>query len=225
MINKTFEILIPTINRADLLNPSLEFYIDNFPNTTIRVFDNGHQNIFEHERVKVKKSTTNLGVAGSWNFLADICFRESEFALFLNDDIRILANEDKILDFCKFSKKTKFYCGNISNSFQCYLLSKQIWQRVGKFDTMFFPAYWEDIDYKARMKNLSIDIIQVETLSYKEFEVGGSSNKNPILIEGFHKNRKYYYSKWGSIDNPYRHPFNVEPSKDDILKDFLSQFK
>jgi glycosyltransferase involved in cell wall biosynthesis len=44
MIKNELCILIPTINRADLLNEALEVYENCFPNTMIYVLDNGKQN-------------------------------------------------------------------------------------------------------------------------------------------------------------------------------------
>ena len=41
----SFAIGIPTINRADLLNPTLQKYFQDFPNVDIYILDNGSQKI------------------------------------------------------------------------------------------------------------------------------------------------------------------------------------
>ena len=44
-MNNVFAIGIPTLNRADLLNPVLKKYAADFPDTKIYVVDNGNQDI------------------------------------------------------------------------------------------------------------------------------------------------------------------------------------
>lgn len=220
-----FQILIPTINRQDLLNPTLEFYLNNFPNTTISVFDNGSQQILSHERINVMRSVTNLGVAGSWNSLIDKCLKVCDFGLVLNDDVRLLSNESEVLDFLTQVKKDTFYFGDVENKFQSFLISKDIWHRIGIFDISYFPAYWEDDDYVARLKMYNYTFEQSYQLRIDQIEVGGSSQKDKNLQKNYIKNKKLYLSKWGSKKNPWPYPYNKTPSVDDILIDFLSKFK
>mgnify|MGYP001579456903 CR=1 FL=1 len=95
----TFAIGIPTINRADLLQETLEKMQHDFPNTAIYIFDNGVQDFdwskFTNKNIFMTVSPENLGVSGSWNRLAAMCFhglpggftKGCEYALLLNDDI------------------------------------------------------------------------------------------------------------------------------------------
>ena len=63
-------ILIPTINRKDLLIEALDWYIPNLKRTEIIVLDNGKQGIASGApNLKVFESEENKGVAGSWNWL------------------------------------------------------------------------------------------------------------------------------------------------------------
>ena len=59
----TFAIGIPTVNRFDLLQPSLESYLQDFPNIRIYIVDNGKQGIAEkykdHELVTVFEPEQN----------------------------------------------------------------------------------------------------------------------------------------------------------------------
>ena len=227
MINHIFQILIPTINRADLLNSSLEFYLESFPNTIIRVLDNGNQNILEHERIDVIKSTENLGVARSWNELLHLCFLDSEFAIVLNDDIKLLSNEEELLSFCKMAKKDKFYFYNDDNRFQSFLLTRSIFDKVGDFDTIYYPAYYEDDDYFARIKMNKIEYQSIEELRYFETEVSGSIKKDPSLNNNFFVNRSIYLEKWGSKKNPWSRPYNIVSFDDDgdenLFRDYISK--
>lgn len=226
MINQTFQILIPTINRVDLLNSSLEFYLQNFPNTIIRVLDNGNQQILEHDRIDVLKSTENLGVAGSWNELLSLCFLDSDFGIVLNDDIRLLSNENELLLFCENCGKNTFYFYNDENRFQSFLLTKEVFNKVGEFDTVYYPAYYEDDDYFARIKMNKISYQSINQLRYQEIEVSGSIKKDPTLNSNFYRNREIYLEKWGSKKNPWSHPYNIESfddSDDDIFMDYISK--
>ena len=72
-----FAVGIPTINRADLLNEALAVYAKCWPSLTIYILDNGNQNIVtQSPKQIVLKSSTNMGVAASWNFLAEKSFSE-----------------------------------------------------------------------------------------------------------------------------------------------------
>ena len=49
-----FSIGIPTLNRADLLIPSIEKYIEDFPGVDIHIIDNGNQNLkFDYPNVHI----------------------------------------------------------------------------------------------------------------------------------------------------------------------------
>ena len=86
-MNKKFTIGIPTINRYDLLQETLEKYLVDFPNTNIFVVDNGKQNIISTEdRLKIFNNDQNLGVSGSWNLLADTSMYLADHVLLLNDE-------------------------------------------------------------------------------------------------------------------------------------------
>jgi len=58
-------ICIPTINRADILNPTLNNYISRYPQFDFNIIDNGNQRLVTNERINITKSNKNLGVAGS----------------------------------------------------------------------------------------------------------------------------------------------------------------
>ncbi len=226
MINQVFQILIPTINRADLLNSSLEFYLNNFPNTIIRVLDNGNQNILKHERVDVLSSDLNLGVAASWNELLNLCFLDSDFAIVLNDDIKLLSDEKELLNFCLSTDKNKFYFYNDDNRFQSFLLTNSVFNKVGEFDTIYYPAYYEDDDYFARIKMNKIEYQSIQELRYLEIEVSGSIKKDPSLNKNFFTNRDIYIEKWGSKKNPWSYPYNIvsfDDNDEDAFRDFISK--
>ena len=83
-----FSIGIPTLNRADLLIPSIEKYIEDFPGVDIHIIDNGNQNLkFDYPNVHIYEEKNNLGVAASWNKLCKIIFINKSWSLIINDDV------------------------------------------------------------------------------------------------------------------------------------------
>jgi GT2 family glycosyltransferase len=91
----SFCILIPTINRKDLLEDALKEYALYYPNTKKLILDNGNQNIEAQDfRTILYKSPENLGVAGSWNFLIKRAIDQGETNfLILNDDVILKKGE------------------------------------------------------------------------------------------------------------------------------------
>jgi len=83
-----FQIGIPTLNRFDLLMPSLLMYSNQFPDTKIYILDNGNQKIMQSDFIKnspklsknlvVIEKEQNIGVGASWNILCDEIFKESD---------------------------------------------------------------------------------------------------------------------------------------------------
>src|SRR5271156_6068875 len=162
--NKLFAIGIPTINRADLLNPALEKYVEDFPNTRIMIFDNGDQPIVNLQNPDVaivrkydieKKKSENIGVAASWNVLCSSIFASGiSFAWIMNDDIYSGRKEHEIREYLEQEQEADFDfitpLGNWSN----FIISRDCYRVTGPFDEGFYPAYFEDNDYRYRMKLL-----------------------------------------------------------------------
>jgi len=72
----SFAIGIPTLNRADLLLPTLAKYVtEDFKNIEIHIIDNGKQDLsflMIFPNVIVYEQDHNIGVAASWNKLCKI---------------------------------------------------------------------------------------------------------------------------------------------------------
>jgi GT2 family glycosyltransferase len=218
-VNRLFAIGIPTINRADLLNPVLEQYVKDFPGTQIYIQDNGHQELFQHRNIRVARNTdsdgkvTNLGVAGSWNNLCRFIFHSADskpFAWILNDDIYSGRKEKDITDFlqCLNSRVCFVSAGNWSN----FLIKKELFQKVGEFDEKFYPAYYEDNDYRYRIKLLKDDwaYLSHNMLKPDVLRISSSIQKDPTLNAGFQTNLNRYKAKWGGLpeEETYRIPFD-----------------
>ncbi len=206
----TFEIGIPTLNRADLLLPSLWMYKKDFPNTKLWILDNGNQNLPRNLLpFNYIINDENIGVAASWNVLCEKIFETSDYALILNDDIYLGKNEREIhalLDARKFKdcfiRATPDWCA--------FLIPKKIWEKIGKFDESFFPAYYEDKSYEYRMKLNGIIPKITPDLNPVIYKSSQTLEKMPSILEGSKKNKEIYINMWGGIPTKekFKTPFN-----------------
>jgi GT2 family glycosyltransferase len=200
---------IPTINRADLLNESLEKYFDDFRTTEIAICDNGNQDIITRPKnFMIYRPEQNLGVSGSWNMLMDYGIKVgATHVLILNDDVYLGKNEDEINAIVRLWTP-EFLCTELN--WCAYILSTETFKKVGKFDEGFFPAYFEDNDYFYRMKLIGVPIIFNTMLNPIIYRNSMTIQKDPLLNKDFEKNRQYYISKWGGspANEKFTKPFN-----------------
>jgi len=204
-MQKTFAIGIPTINRWDLLKPSLEKYLINFPNTEIIILDNGKQDItIKQKNFHFVRTTNPLGVAASWNYLCKCIFNEPAFTWCLKPhDYAIILNDDIFIDFSQMSMHG-FLMRNQGNAFYMsehgfcsFILPKTTWQKIGEFDVNFKGAYFEDKDYERRLKLAGMEIFRHKFLNPVELIESSSIAKDPSLNNNFTANHEYYVKKWG----------------------------
>ena len=110
-MKKNFAIGIPTLNRSDLLNPTLEKYFKQFPNTDIYIIDNGGQNITSRSNnYNYFNAPENFGVSKSWNYLCDKIFEKHDYALILNDDVYLDLKEEELNAFFNNQKFDLIRC-------------------------------------------------------------------------------------------------------------------
>lgn len=202
-------ILIPTINRKDLLVEALDWYITNLP-VEILVLDNGKQGLVSGTpKLKIFELEKPLGVAASWNWLVNRAIeRGFEYFLILNDDVILKRYPAEIHDVIDanadcFTRARPFY------NWSAFILSKAIFNEVGNFDENFERCFFEDNDYEYRLKLAGIRIAYNDTICPDVYVNSGSTQVNPELGD-FLGNREYYIQKWGGIPNEekYTTPFN-----------------
>jgi GT2 family glycosyltransferase len=231
---RTFAIGIPTINRLDLLLPTLLMYGNDMPNVNIIVYDNGAQNItmriWELKMAGKYGGTTNLfpalsnidilggegkniGVAGAWNAICEKVFEKHDFVLMLNDDIylgvpeieiEMLLDVNSVISGFDFAKCEEPYDWSV------FLLPKKTFERV-PFDTNYYPAYYEDADAAYRMKMLKMTTYELPALNPRLFRRSMTMLKDPeVLGSNFAMNRKYYIKKWGGdrYEEKFKTPFS-----------------
>lgn len=186
-------LAIPTINRADLLNNALETYINNWDR--IYILDNGNQNIMIHPKVKVLKMHENLGVSGSWNKLASMCYNLGYTHVALcNDDVEWYKTQKETEEYIS-NNPTDFYVG--TGTWCNFILPKSTFKTVGPFDTQFYPAYFEDNDYCYRMRLAELNRINDEFFNPELFRNSQTIARDNTLNQNFDKNKELFRNKWG----------------------------
>lgn len=208
-------ILIPTINRADLLVDALHWYNQNLRNIKVFVLDNGEQNLTcRNGNIQVLSGMQPRGVAASWNFLIQLAISNSfSNFLILNDDI-ILKKPQTTIERIIDSYGTDYmHIPRPYYHMSSFLLSKKMYLKVGEFDENFQKCFFEDNDYKYRVKLNGFTIRYEDELNADVFKNSATIEKNPLL-GGYIENREYYIKKWGGLpdEEKYKSPFNEQPN-------------
>lgn len=186
-------LCIPTINRADLLNNALEKYVNNWDRIYIQ--DNGNQSITIHPKVKVMRSQSNLGVSGSWNNLANTCFKLGYTHVVLcNDDVEWYKVQKQVQEYV-LNNPTDFYVG--TGTWCNFILPKSTFETIGGFDEQFFPAYFEDNDYCYRMRLAGLNRINDKFFDPELFRNSQTIARDKDLNKNFDRNKELFKIKWG----------------------------
>ena len=210
-------IVIPTINRADLLRESLEslahqadFYHE------LIVIDNGNQAIeLPCPRSRVIGTNSNLGVAASWNLGIEMALSDPsvEHVLVLNDDV--------ILDCAQLERINRSLAGHPETwlfvgpfHWAAWAISREGVNAILNvdshlFDENFFPAYFEDNDFMYRFSKRFPERVQsgLAVLDPHVKRNASSAAKDRALKRGYQNNKTYYQTKWGGgVGRETRHP-------------------
>ena len=198
---------IPTLNRFDLLFPCLVMYKNDFPETELHVLDNGKQNI-KVNGINIIESESNLGVGASWNLLLDIIFKNNDYALILNDDIYLGKKINDLKEQIK-KKKLKDSFLRATPDWCAFIISKKIFEKVGRFDECFYPAYYEDKSYEYRMKLNGVSQVKTPILNPTLYNSSQTMVKMPSLQETSKTNKLKYIEMWGGEPQKelYKTPF------------------
>lgn len=181
-------LIVPTLNGHDRLQVMLGS-ID-YPTDQVIVVDNGGT---EHQWVKpdwvgtldVIRLPSNLGVAGSWN----LGIKSTPFApywLIVNDDITFARGS-----LARFAQQgvnvgTIGLCAAAS-PWCAFTIGESVIERVGLFDEVFYPAYFEDTDYAWR----AIDVMGLDIINYTDIAVN-HANSSTISTGYAEQNQRTY---------------------------------
>jgi GT2 family glycosyltransferase len=206
-----FSIGIPTLNRADLLLPSIEKYLKDFKDIDIHIIDNGNQglnHLEENVQVYVHNQKENIGVAASWNKLCKLIFAKQDWALIINDDVYLGYGNTRV-NMCIEMSEVGLVQSELNWS--VILINKDLYEYIGEFDEGFFPAYYEDSDYMYRLKLNGLQHEVNNKLNPKDARVSQTYEKAPDLVNlSMRYNRQRYIDKWGNVPllENFTIPFN-----------------
>jgi len=202
-------LFVPTMGLDISLLERLANSVD-YPIRSKVAFNNGQPGALDsfrdtHPDWIVKESAFgNLGVAGSWNQCAKM-FPEEPFWLIMNEDAWFLPGYlEKICTCCHNHFDQPIYYLNNSHAYYCFVWTVVGRKLIGEFDENLWPAYYEDCDYKVRLKlkgyNGFVYALQgLEPLPHGKPKTGGM-NYNAMLQGCGLLNRLYWMYKWGNQD-------------------------
>jgi len=206
MSSVKLSVVIPTLNRKDLLQqalPNLLKQRDHFE--LLHIIDNGQQGIDvpDDPKILLQVPGRNLGVAASWNLGISVGFKLPQVThiLAINDDIEL--GENQLLVIRQFIEDTPdywFYVGQ-------YYWSVWVISRNGAktmeyrpaefFDSRFYPAYTEDNDFHHRLNliNASKYLGNIQELLPKIMRNSMTAQKMPYI--NHERSERFYCRKWG----------------------------
>lgn len=227
----SFCICIPTYNRFDLLLPAILYYVINFPDTQIIIYDNGNQLIKERlsgirnirtHRHPYKALTDNItvlggyginiGVSAAWNILLKTAFNERNYShvLMLNDDVMFNGRQEELLAWIRSNNSfdiTLYVC-TPKFDWSSFIISKKVFEKVGLFDESM-RLYYSDNDMELRVIGARMYVERVQYLNPAVFTRSGSLLKDPALQDIINNDLEKYIEKWGgrpgeeTFDKPY----------------------
>lgn len=223
---------VPVLNRYDLLERLIaSAEAGSLPPTGYLIVDNGGEFRAKLEGsavfrlvlergadVRVLESGGNIGVAAAWNAILDEA-----------DDTVIISNDDVELGRDALYSLSKEYVaqwggdralpifliadgGPDANGWCLFLHSRELYKKIGPYDESFSPAYYEDSDYRWRMKLDGIEPVLVKT----EFKHHGYGSKSEATAKIMRRSLEQFERKWGGDPRGpeevlFRQPFDGAP--------------
>ena len=132
----------------------------------------------------------------SWNKLCKIIFEKHNHALILNDDVYLGYNTETVN---KVIQKYEYSLVQSYVSWSVILISKYMYDYIGDFDEIFYPAYYEDSDYLYRMKLKGIRQDVEAELNPQTVRISMTQERDPELVNASMQiNRLRFIEKWGN---------------------------
>lgn len=198
-------LIIPVLNRYDLLDKSLES-ID-YPIGDILIINNGLEEYTPKRKdltIRVLDMPSNQGISGSWN-LGIKSYPHAPWWLISSADTSFLPGS--LEQFAKFSSSGR--CVKSNASYSAFSLGEAIVEKVGLFDEYIYPAYYEDNDYDDRMVLAGFgDYILCPGIQVDDSGGSQTIKSDQKLMnrnhETFLKNGEYYKNKKATGDYSVR---------------------
>jgi len=205
-------LAITVLNRYDLLRQQL----DSLAHGTVKpprilILDNGgrfQEAIKEGmmplwERTAVMGTDEERALARSWNHAVRWGLTNHDAVVIANDDLTWGKTAYRALaEGIRYGEPDMATSESVGG-FVCFALTKEMVAEIGHFEERFFPAYFEDQDYRYRMKLAGFAprsvpgcvIEHVESASIQAM----SADQKEIFKLHFQKNLSLYRQKWGGV--------------------------
>jgi len=233
---------VPVLKRYDLLERLLASAEATYKLDGYLIVDNGgefraklegspviHHALSNGRTVRVLEPGSNIGVAAAWNAILDEA--AEDLVVISNDDVEL--GETTLQDLVGQYEGTRALASTESDSFRqralmtplviadggldasgwcLFLHSPELYQKIGPYDESFYPAYYEDSDYRWRMKLGGIEPVLVKT-EFKHAVRGSWSDESQKQIR---RGLEQFERKWGGDPRGdesllFRTPFDGAP--------------
>jgi GT2 family glycosyltransferase len=206
---------VPTLNRYDLCAKLVaSAFGGTRPPDLVVVVDNGGRFGWAHDgSVEILRPGRNLGVGPSWNLLARRHLKSQDDQLLIcGDDVTLHPDAVEKLVATMVKTNADLTCPEPTRStmyqmFSCFLVRPSLFEKVGYFDEMFWPAYFEDNDFHRRMK-LAGAAEAIAPCGYDHLNSGTMQKYTKDELEKHHERfrvcRDYYIEKWGGLPGAER---------------------
>lgn len=163
----------------------------------------------EEHKLHVVRPQTNLGCAGAWNLIHRLAAPLT--TVILNADCAVASDTlEKVM-------APPAPVVVLAYAFGCFRIDEEMWCRVGEFDADFYPVYWEDTDYRYRMKLGGVQPVEWDSRPSRVVSLGREEaaskiqhgKHDPQGYQGWRgaklawfqdcleKNHQRYVAKWG----------------------------
>lgn len=217
----TYQIVVPII--ADM--PHIEENLKSINDWEhLLIIDNSENSFckkFEGMGAQIKYFPNNIGVSRAWNLgiaegkdytffvSSSVKFHKGFKEVIEHLEAKIQENNYNLLKHNIETPDELFISNNIEwglftqLGWHCNGISKMTVDKIGIFDTNFYPAYYEDFDYCRRLKlagihndTNAVPIVEIDAESI----MTSACTKLGNLHVDFQKLADYYSEKWGGID-------------------------
>jgi GT2 family glycosyltransferase len=204
MLGKLENLIVPVLNRYDLLQRMLNSV--DIEVAHLLIIDNGASNkenpleldfSDKFKKITILPMPANLGVAGSWN-LGMKSFPYAERWFIVSDDVEF---NPGALEVLSTAKRDEISLSREFPNWQAFAIGDEVVRAIGLFDECgFFPAYFEDDDYRRRAEFAGITLRALEISARHDNSStikAGYENKNSLT---FSRNQVLFQTKVSNED-------------------------
>jgi hypothetical protein len=179
------------------------FFLNTTPLKTSLYYliDNGNQKYTPTFGCNRFVTSKNIGCAGGWNLICDIAFDclDLDKIVITQDDATI---SPELIAQALEETNGLSITGVIQPFFEfsTFVITKEVWSTVGRFDENFIYVYSEDADYKQRCLLNGVILNSLYTPNHGTNE--SASIKNNPSLDRIAYNRQYLKNKWGDSIHP-----------------------